>query len=106
MKYSKTLILLFLFFTLPLLGCASPKNKVVPELPAFISFSGQTENAKATVDGVEFALDESFLRTNRYQLPAGKHSVTVRHGETVSVKRFFYLPGGVVKDIKIPSSDL
>jgi len=106
MKKSKASLLLLLFFALPLLGCASPKNKEVPELPAFISFSGQTEDAKATVDGVEFVLDASFLRTNRYQLPAGKHSVTVRHGETVTVKRFFYLPGGVVKDIKIPSSAL
>ena len=106
MKKSKALLLMLLFFTLPLPGCASPKNKEVPQLPAFISFSGQTENAKATVDGVEFVLDESFLRTNRYQLPAGKHSVTVRHGETVIVKRFFYLPGGVTKDIKIPTSKI
>ncbi|EKD63072.1 MAG: hypothetical protein ACD_51C00352G0002 [uncultured bacterium] len=105
MKKSKALLLI-LFFSLSLPGCASPKNKEVPQVPAFISFSGQTENAKATVDGVEFVLDESFLRTNRYQLPAGKHSVTVRHGETVTVKRFFYLPGGVTKDIKIPTSKI
>ncbi len=105
MKNSKALLLILLFFTFLVLGCASPKTKEGPPLPAFLSFSGRTENAKVTVDGVEFVLDESFLKTNRYQLPAGKHSVTVRHGETVIVKRFFYLPGGVVKDIKISSSD-
>lgn len=105
MQKSKALFLI-LFFSLSLPGCATPKNKEVPQLPAFISFSGQTENAKATVDGVEFVLDESFLKTNRYQLPAGKHSVTVRHGEAVVVKRFFYLPGGVIKDIKIPASKI
>lgn len=106
LKGSKAFFLLFCLLILIFVGCAHKKRQEVPPpLPAYLSFSGQTGNAKITVDADEFVLDESFLKTNRYQLSEGKHSVVVRHGEMVVVKRYFYLPGGVVKDIKIPSPE-
>lgn len=88
-------------------ACGYTEGVIQKDSVAYLWFTGNTEQAFVSLDGKEFfplsRIPESQEgKLTYYQVPPGKHRVTVKKGSEVVVDRIFIVGNGTIKEVQIP----
>lgn len=110
-KYIAILVILSLA---TVLGCGFREGVIQPDSRSFIWFSGNTQDAIASVDKQsEFKIEPNYYVDNRgekvkksgralYEVKPGKHEIIVKRNGEIIVNRILMISAGATKEVRVP----
>ena len=112
----RKLIVILVLLSIPpfFYNCGFREGVIQTDKQSYIWFSGNTENAIASIDNATvFKIEQNYYVDNQgnkinksgkalYEVKPGKHEIVVKRDNEIIVNRILMISAGATKEVKVP----